>query len=1655
MFTGHPYHTMPAMRPPRNNHPLPLSPPETDQESFHVQVPAALVADAELDQLAHSTSALHERSKIQYRKTSALAYQNSGVRDNRDRALARGPKNLIVVLPPPNFPLDHGQLGNVLSMGPRHRLSQGILMPLLPTMYGQLTAIAREFNFPSTVGLCLYHHITDSGITMTPRISDDAWQYLWGHLFESRTPTNGSQQLPISGRVEFDIDLKKARWFDAWLTGTLRDESIVPAPLSHAPIHHWPEDSRSTFAEEHIVNEDRWDNQTTRSYSRPGTLRHVPRKLSLVDRLDSAALQTSYKASQAVASPPSDHIAHNLSPIPQSAVPQPTKAELHQRVNSWRAGALLEPASMAESYQPVDNAALGVGAAVPVDEYPLEREVEAEVQEPLNLADFAWSVTSAGPPSPPLDSPVSPYRLPSVHLDRRMEEFVPLTPSTATTWGPADDDWLSVSSIDRLPSPDIGGRMIESAPLTPATATSWGPADDWRSDVSSVDRLPSPDIAYRVSEDALVIRVSGAPILPSVRSYSPWAGISASSSSWYDVTKAESVPSATSYSPWAGMSASSSSWFDVTKAETVPSTIPYSPWAGISASSSSWFDVKKTETVPSTTSYSPWSGMRDQIWPWFDICASREMGAQSKSNPGLERSTSVNPWAGMPCFNIGPWHDINAAQPCNSLVITLNRPGGLKTRYPSLDIYPPAYPYFDIYPALAEDDGQSSGPSSAGGYPILDIFISSPEKPTSKSVNVDLVPAYPLFNISAAVELSSSVLLPSSYPWLTIYPSVYPHVNPYPQASAEVTRPGEIEDEVAAPVRVKLSPQYPVLDIYPAVYPWNLDTIYPPIKVEEALSSPVLLRSSYPWLIIYPSVYPHVNPYPQATALVTRPRQTEDEVVAPVRVKLPSQYPVLDIYPAVYPWNLDTIYPLSKVKEASSSSMLLRSSYPWLTIYSPVYPHVIPYPQASAKVTRPREAKDEVKATVRVKLPSQYPVLDIYPAVYPWNLDTIYPPSKVKEALSSSVLLQSSYPWLTIYSPVYPHVIPYPQASAEVARPGEAKDEVEAPVRVKLPSQYPVLDIYPAVYPWNLDTIYPPSEVKEALSSSVLLQSSYPWLTIYSPVYPHVIPYPQASAEVARPGEAKDEVVAPVQVKLPSQYPDLDIYPAVYPWNLDTIYSPSKLESTLEITTRLLSHYPWLDIYPSVYPFVEPYTTLSRTCKIPRRSQTSLKLKRVKVNLDRYYPTFDLYPAAYPYFDLYPALSDSSQQEQRIDSTKAHIHTFVLKYAAPDAGDLTKGKVFVSSGTYPYLVIYSPAYPHFDLYPARAAEPTTQQESKGYNITASSYPYLVVYPSVYPYFDLYPSIPSRIAAPTASSKSAISIDHKYPVLNIYPAVYPHFDIYPALCSAVQPLQTADAKLQAEVRKGPAKIKTHRQLHDEVFVKRVVWTPSGYVQDLAIPNKLHDEPCRGPRRREPSVQEVGPRLTRPRSGNLANQQTPSRSPSLRSIQSQSLQNASPIPPLRIGSPGVPAMSESSMHTLQTPPASPTSRVSQAVRSIGSSIISGMQGRNLASTSDDNEQAKSLTRSITSSFDRRSSMIPSLSSHDSSDLTRSRPSVYQAAQSLVLQRARAYEQSTAHSRHQSHNMRGTPFQSPPLRPVPDLLQDPKTDRSSHTLLQNFTP
>lgn len=373
-------------------------------------------------------------------------------------------------------------------------------------MYGQLTAIAREFNFPSSVGLCLYLHVTEQGISMAPRISDDIWPSLWGHLFESRSP-GPSFQMPICGRVEFDIDRRRALWLNSWLTSDRRHavdvQVSVPPSLSHDR-----EDSKTSFFD------DRGD-------ERPGDLstmhttlrsRHIPKKLSLVDRLETLPF-TSSLANAIAGSDTADLLSNTLATVLDEET-KPAKVALERRVESWRASSSVVPTPMA-SQVPLDS------ENIPNNLQFSDVDILADTEE-INLNDFAWSATSLGPLDyDSLPSAVSGSHVVSVHVDRRLEGSVLLTPSTATSWGPESLDGSPISLAFRLPSPDIAQRVIEDCPPTPSTATSWGPEELLHSPASVAFRLPSPDLGQRMLEDCPPTPSTATSWGPEELSYSP------------------------------------------------------------------------------------------------------------------------------------------------------------------------------------------------------------------------------------------------------------------------------------------------------------------------------------------------------------------------------------------------------------------------------------------------------------------------------------------------------------------------------------------------------------------------------------------------------------------------------------------------------------------------------------------------------------------------------------------------------------------------------------------------------------------------------------------------------------------------------------------------------------------------------------------------------------------------------------------------------------------------------------------------------------------------------------------------------------------------------------------------------------------------------
>ena len=98
------------------------TPPETDTD-YLMNAPG--VADVDINS---------QPSGAPFRRVSTLAYHNSHFRELRERTTTRQPRWLIVVIPPAWLVQEHGPFGQTLASGPPQRLSQGVLMPLLPTV---------------------------------------------------------------------------------------------------------------------------------------------------------------------------------------------------------------------------------------------------------------------------------------------------------------------------------------------------------------------------------------------------------------------------------------------------------------------------------------------------------------------------------------------------------------------------------------------------------------------------------------------------------------------------------------------------------------------------------------------------------------------------------------------------------------------------------------------------------------------------------------------------------------------------------------------------------------------------------------------------------------------------------------------------------------------------------------------------------------------------------------------------------------------------------------------------------------------------------------------------------------------------------------------------------------------------------------------------------------------------------------------------------------------------------------------------------------------------------------------------------------------------------------------------------------------------------
>ncbi|KAH9049070.1 hypothetical protein EDB84DRAFT_1556303 [Lactarius hengduanensis] len=1010
------------------------TPPETDTDflagSHHAIDPtnAPGVADSDVNS--------HPSASAPFRRVSTLAYHNSPFRlgEPRERTTTRQSRWLIVVIPPTWLVQEHGPIGHTLASGPPQRLAQGVLMPLLPTMYGQLTAIAREFNFPSSVGLCIYFHIVEQGFTMTPRVSDETWPTLWGHLFEARSPS--TQQSPVCGRIEFDIERRKARWLDSWLTSTRRHAVDVPVSVPSS-LSHWRGESKTSFDEKADEHSEALPGAHTRGWNR-----HIPKKLSLVDKFDTLSV-TSSVANAITGNGVANELANSLTTIFQEDEPKTVKKALEQRVQSWRASSSVAPTPIATTGQ-IGCDTLHIPNKAQVGDVEVLTEVEDV--EPLDLNDFAWSVSSIGPQDhDPLASAFSSPRVSSVHLDRRIEGSVLLTPSTATSWGPKSLDYSPVSTLFRLPSPDIGRRMTEDCPPTPSTVTSWGPEELLYSPASLASRLPSPDLGRRMLEDC--------PPTPST------------ATSW--------GPDELLFSPASMVVRLPSPDLGLRALDDPPSPLSARITWGPPAEGD---DFSRTSSILTGNHVFPYFMASDRpawtlIWPFYEknaasyahsTCMTSVENNGFNSTPGVLTGNCVFPYfiaSDCPAWTlIWPFYEKNAASYAHSTCMTSVENNGLNST-PGVLTGNHVFPYFTasdrpawtlIWPFYeknaafcdsacitpVENNGFNSTPGVLTGNYVFPYFTASDR------------PAWTLtwpFYGTETVSSAFSSRLPKLYPTIDICRySKYFRVIIVKRAADDVVYPhfelfpGHIctAQEATAGLSPRNSTEH-TGDSSLDMYNGRLNVVRPPVKV-----SSVYLENGYPTLSIYPPVYPYLCIYPSrhADSVVAQdvePRLSQNPFS---HLELGTQYPSFNLYPASYPNNLMCIYPPAMPGPASF--------LPFSDADQP------PYSSAASSHAKPISSCNKVDQTVDED-PIVYPCFEIYPGhistgendgvdrfgvsspppsvLYP-HFD-LYPGPSEDQLTVSSTKPSSQYPSLNLYLPVSPHSQTLPSAVPELEGP--------------------------------------------------------------------------------------------------------------------------------------------------------------------------------------------------------------------------------------------------------------------------------------------------------------------------------------------------------------------------------------------------------------------------------------------------------------------------------------------------------------------------------------------------------------------------------------------------------------------------------------------
>ncbi|CAG8563849.1 13340_t:CDS:2, partial [Acaulospora colombiana] len=1142
----------------------PISPPETEKSA---QTLFTMDRTTALDPRQHTLDYQEpEEPGFKYppRRGSSIHYnQNTGI----GRQPPRTTRWLLVVLPPSSLS-NEPSMGPTLAMGAPGRFNNGILMPLFPTMYAQLTAIAREFSLPSTSGVCLYLRPSEPQFNISPRISDEAWPLLWGaHFGQDDGNMQGASRLPICGQIEFDVDIRKARWYEAWASGHERHISLdasIPPSIAQTMTRWYneqrekeqsPEETESILHENVSVNHTR-----TKS---------VPRPLTLANNNDNLNRSLpKYKVFNPRDTDATDSVSNRRAPRRLSPVIQVDESaaaeqkDVNALVRNWRASTPMAPVIPRTEKQ-------GDTESTPID---------SRYFSDIDLDDYQWSVSSAGPPSQWLASPFYDEPLRSVNLEGRMEGSVGLTSSVATSFGPDDSfPTPTFSNVSRYRSPDIAGRLMEDAPPTPTTVTSWGAPLSCPTTPTSSVRIRTPGVASR--------GVTSVP--PTPMTATSWGAPSVGPDS--------PVAEARSMTPDIGLRGHGS--------------VPVTPNTATSwGAPEVWPPSPLQEERPATpdmaervhddeTSAKPWQlvwpfiedeDAYDLVWPFWEAKQTEQAEPYELAWPFWEPEQAEPYDLVWPFFEteqaeqakpydlVWPFLEVESA-PAPSAPSTV-RPTTTSNNRSGLSPISEATPFFGVWPFFQADSSADTSfavGNLSGKSPYLSknahVYPTSVRNREARVGPADL-PNDALQNPSIGRKFSSRsycephFLSPRLVDMLATIQLAKEQANPVslyldlkgsrkPTASAQ-------NSTSTSESNSQCSTRYGYFDLYPAVYPNVVP--YPAfyeVKPQKAPSSQES-RHELPStrLTPYPAGYHNLVIYPDVKSTVKKSKKavsTSKLSVHPQSTRLAPAYPTFDLYPALYPYI--SLYPQSTgkatvgtlrthstdiKKETLPQSKRLNAAYPHFELYPPVYPYLTLYPPVSSGkgVKESRAIVKDQWAIKSTKLPSSYPNLDIYAPVYPFL--TIYPevrmPSRAAKAQTQAVTkskalvpistrLAPSYPSFTLYPTGYPDLEIYPAVKL-------SKPTVEPVLLSGAHWRYPNICIYPPVVK--------PSSVTIALPGTT---SIYPDLCIYPPltkvssisvalpgtsfVYPHLCIYPPISISVALPGSSFD-------------YPDIRIYPS-------------------------------------------------------------------------------------------------------------------------------------------------------------------------------------------------------------------------------------------------------------------------------------------------------------------------------------------------------------------------------------------------------------------------------------------------------------------------------------------------------------------------------